>query len=180
MPRFASSSHHSLHEKSRPFRSGPQCFLEWLEDTHESGWRNQLATMKPCSRCRAFKPLAEYDHARNSRDGHHHRCIKCDRPRDKQRHRNGSMKASINGWRKRNPHAVAAHKAVREAVKAGTLKRLPCCVCGSANVIHAHHDDWSKPLVVTWFCHHCHMEHHRLERLYGRGQGFFAFMEGLA
>lgn len=75
------------------------------------------------------------------------------------------MQASIDGWRKRHPLAVVAHEAVQQAVKAGTLKRGPCCLCGSTRAVHGHHADYTKPLVVTWYCHLCHMEHHRLARL---------------
>jgi hypothetical protein len=90
------------------------------------------------------------------------------------------MQASIDGWRERHPLAVAAHKAVQQAVKAGTLKRQPCCVCGSTKAVHGHHADYTKPLIVTWHCHLCHVEHHRLERLHGKGQTLFGFMEDAA
>jgi hypothetical protein len=29
---------------------------------------------------------------------------------------------------------------------------------------------------VSWLCQLCHIEHHRLERLYGKGQKPFSFM----
>jgi hypothetical protein len=29
---------------------------------------------------------------------------------------------------------------------------------------------------VSWLCQLCHIEHHRLERLYGKGQKLFSFM----
>ena len=55
----------------------------------------------------------------------------------------------------------AQQKAWRYARK-GLIKKEPCESCGSKNNIHAHHDDYSKPLEVKWFCHKCHMEYHRL------------------
>ena len=40
-------------------------------------------------------------------------------------------------------------------IKRGKLKKGICEVCGSADV-EAHHDDYTKPLAVRWFCrlHH--------------------------
>jgi hypothetical protein len=133
-------------------------------------------TLKPCSRCRVFKSLTEFDHSRASRDNRHHRCKACDRRRDKQRLRDGTMQASISRWGERYPERIAAHKAVQQAVKAGTLERSPCASCGSTKAVHAHHEDYTRPLDVTWLCHPCHIEHHRLERLYGKGQELFSFM----
>lgn len=52
---------------------------------------------------------------------------------------------------------LAAHDAVRAAVKSGRLERRPCEECG-AEKVHAHHDDYAKPLDVRWLCpyHHVH------------------------
>lgn len=52
-----------------------------------------------------------------------------------------------------------ARRAVRQAVLNGTLKRLPCEVCGEPKT-HGHHDDYSKPLDVRWLCPKHHVEHH--------------------
>lgn len=55
---------------------------------------------------------------------------------------------------KTKPHTATA--AVGKAIKNGTLKRMPCQVCGNPKV-EAHHDDYDKPLEVMWLC----QKHHR-------------------
>ena len=45
-------------------------------------------------------------------------------------------------------------------IKRGKLKREPCKVCGAAKA-QMHHEDYSKPLAVTWLCRSCHLELHR-------------------
>lgn len=54
-----------------------------------------------------------------------------------------------------------AQLAARNAVSRGTLIKAPCEVCGTDRV-HAHHDDYSKPLEVRWLCplHHRHIHIH--------------------
>ena len=62
-------------------------------------------------------------------------------------------------WRDRNPEAYRAHNAVNNAIKVGKLVRQPCSVCGEVRSA-AHHEDYSKPFDVIWFCHRHHTEHH--------------------
>lgn len=62
-------------------------------------------------------------------------------------------------WEKKNPDIKSAHQKVRRAVKSGKLTREPCEVCGS-EIVHAHHDDYSKPLEVRWLCPHHHSVEH--------------------
>lgn len=52
----------------------------------------------------------------------------------------------------------AAHSLVSEAIRRGDLVRQPCEVCGGTIRVHAHHDDYSKPLLVRWLC----VAHHRM------------------
>ena len=54
-------------------------------------------------------------------------------------------------------------RATRDAIKAGTLVRQPCEVCGALKV-DAHHDDYSRPLSVRWLCRLHHAEHHAKAR----------------
>lgn len=44
-------------------------------------------------------------------------------------------------------------------LKRGYIEKKPCTVCGS-DVSQAHHNDYSKPLEVIWFCREHHLEHH--------------------
>lgn len=54
---------------------------------------------------------------------------------------------------------IDARKRVYSAVRNGTLVPLPCERCGDC-VAEAHHDDYSKPLVISWFCKKHHIERH--------------------
>lgn len=61
--------------------------------------------------------------------------------------------------KKRYPEHVRARELARQAIKTGTLTKQRCEVCGSENTV-AHHDDYSKPLEVRWFCRKHHREIH--------------------
>ena len=63
-------------------------------------------------------------------------------------------------WRERNPEKRKAQVAVGNALRDRRLVREPCEVCG-AEKVHAHHDDYSRPLEVRWLCRQHHAERHR-------------------
>jgi len=63
-------------------------------------------------------------------------------------------------WRKNNPEKYAAHIIVTNALASGKFVRQPCEICGNKNS-QAHHEDYSKPLVVRWLCDKHHREVHR-------------------
>lgn len=54
----------------------------------------------------------------------------------------------------RHPEKVRARSAARHSKQ---LERQPCAVCGATKV-EAHHEDYSKPLVVVWLCKKHHFE----------------------
>ena len=57
------------------------------------------------------------------------------------------------------------------ALRKGTLtKPLECEGCGPnySGKLEAHHDDYSKPLDVKWFCDPCHKQRHIELRLEAR------------
>ena len=60
--------------------------------------------------------------------------------------------------------------AVRHAVKRGRIvKSATCKRCGdSPKRMHAHHQDYSKPLEVQWLCGPCHARTHWDGHLKGR------------
>jgi hypothetical protein len=43
-------------------------------------------------------------------------------------------------------------------VRRGKIVRGPCEVCGRTDLIHGHHEDYTKPLEVRWLCR----THHRM------------------
>ena len=57
---------------------------------------------------------------------------------------------------------VRARDAVRNAVRHKSLNKNPCAICGSRERVHGHHEDYSRPLDVTWLCRDHHREAHRL------------------
>ena len=59
----------------------------------------------------------------------------------------------------RHPEKTRARRLVYWAVRRGNLQRQPCEVCGAPEV-HAHHEDYSKPLEVRWLCSAHHLAAH--------------------
>ena len=68
----------------------------------------------------------------------------------------------------RSPEARQAYKLVGQALKAGVLQPSDRCErCGKVPRkrahIHAHHDNYYKPLSVRWLCNSCHKQWHLAE-----------------
>ena len=64
-----------------------------------------------------------------------------------------------------HPERKHACAIVNNALRAGRIvKPRKCEVCGDcprSRALHAHHDDYSKPLEVRWLCSACHGVFHR-------------------
>lgn len=127
---------------------------------------------KQCCKCGEMKSMDKFYPCSQTKDGRYATCAEC-------RRLNGikyyyAHSAKISAYRKefakqhrdiyrrhskkygaKNPDKLNAHSAVRRALRAGKLKKCNCEVCGSP-FVHAHHDDYSKPLCVRWLCalHH--------------------------
>lgn len=67
---------------------------------------------------------------------------------------------SVARYRERYPEKQKARWILQAAIQRGTVKRMPCDVCGNPKS-QAHHDDYDKPLEVIWLCALHHNEHHR-------------------
>lgn len=94
-------------------------------------------------------------------------------PKVKERHKRyqatDAGKASVSGSKNKfireNPEKRAAHILVGHAVRSGRLVKPECCPCCGEfkprRQIHAHHEDYTKPLDVVWMCAKCHHDHHK-------------------
>lgn len=136
--------------------------------------------MKNCFKCKENKPLSDFYKHKAMTDGHLNKCKDCTK-RDTRRHRalrfdyyskydqkryqedgERRKKQNIHGrkWREKHPKAYKAQTAVSNAVRDGRLLKEPCLFCGAEKNIHAHHNDYSKPLDVVWLCAKCHHRMH--------------------
>lgn len=60
----------------------------------------------------------------------------------------------------RAKYKTSAGRKVLAAIKSGELVRRSCEVCGKVKA-QAHHEDYAKPLEVTWLCSYCHFQRHK-------------------
>lgn len=112
------------------------------------------------------------------RDGHLNKCKTCtkrdtkqhrqdnidevrayDRQRSKEPERRKKLAQNAVQFREKYPEKCEAYKALGNALKRGVIKKEPCVVCGSF-FVHAHHDDYTKPLDVVWLCPVHHKQRH--------------------
>lgn len=148
--------------------------------------RGVMKTEKRCCTCREVKPLDAFHRHRSQKDGRQNACKDCQRER--QRHyrqtaegrevsRRGSRrygrsergKAVRAAWEERGGWIEAELRRIRggvnNAIRTGKLVRLDYCEeCGhdgSECVIHAHHDNYCRPLDVRFLCSRCHRAWHR-------------------
>lgn len=133
---------------------------------------------KKCRQCQQEKPRRDFYNHPASADGKESTCKACKKARSAEQYatpegrakrvkyesirftfpsRKEDLRKSRNK-RRESPEGKlkeAARIAVKRAIRRGGLVRLPCEKCGNPES-EAHHDDYSKPLVVRWlcFCHH--------------------------
>ncbi len=132
--------------------------------------------MKLCSRCKIEKRKSAFYRDRSRCDKLSHRCKDCERlfkresrernlesnkERDDRYYKNhkDQKSDSRNAWRLANKLKVIAHAKLRYALSIGKVKKSNCEVCDDSRV-DGHHEDYSKPLKVKWFCRKHHMRKH--------------------
>lgn len=131
-----------------------------------------------CFKCGLEKPLSEFYEHPQMANGHLGKCKECTKKdnrinsrtektkeREKIRNKTPKRKEHIvktsRNWREQNPEKYRAHNKVNNAVRDGRLiKPKSCEECGKKDNLHAHHEDYSKPLDVIWLCVRCHGKRH--------------------
>ena len=130
---------------------------------------------KTCFKCNEEKPISEFYKHKRMKDGHLNKCIECTkkdelkrrweniekiRKHDRER---GSRQTPeyFKEYRNKYPNKDKAKNMVNNAIRDGKLFKEPCEVCGTTEKIHAHHNDYAKPLNVRWLCSAHHKQWHR-------------------
>ena len=138
-----------------------------------------------CPVCKQWKLWEEFARQAKGKNGRQCWCRACFRvynadPKQRQRNKESAtpnrasvtkhylasekgMKTRRKTERKRrehHPERLRAKDRVKYAIRIGRLVRQPCEVCGMTDRVHAHHDDYDKPLEIRWLCYVHHREHH--------------------
>lgn len=123
--------------------------------------------MKVCKKCGTEKPLCEfYSRATKCKpcyreDVKKNRDDKADYYREYDRKRgNRQPDGYLKEYRSRFPNKYKAHNLVNNSIRDGKLHPEPCEACGIVESVHAHHDDYAKPLNVRWLCAMHHQQWH--------------------
>jgi len=130
--------------------------------------------MKPCFKCQEVKPLTEFYKHKMMADGHVNKCKECNKKdvrenraiktgyyREYDRKRGNRLPENYQAeYREAYPAKYKAKNMVSNAIRDGHLFKQTCEVCGTDKYIHAHHDDYAKPLNVRWLCAAHHRQWH--------------------
>jgi len=137
--------------------------------------------MKICFKCEVEKPLSDFYKHKQMGDGHLNKCKQCTK-KDVGKHRNNNLDkiraydrdrgarqkdGYLKEYRAKYPNKYKAHSLVNGAIKREKLFPMPCETCGSNESVHAHHDDYLKPLNVRWLCA---AHHHQWHAKHGEGK----------
>lgn len=90
-------------------------------------------------------------------------CKECAPILDAQDHYKPKRNARMQIWLKTAEEKLkhAARSKVLRAIRSGRITKQPCERCGTDAHVHAHHDDYSKPLEIMWLCAQHHKDRHR-------------------
>lgn len=140
-----------------------KCETELPEDT---GFYANDSTCKECRKARVRANRAEkieyyreYDRKRANREDR----VKARQEYAKTPEGIDSANAAKKRWSEANKKKRWVSHAVNNAIRDGKLhKSQHCESCGKTDCrIEGHHDDYDKPLDVTWLCSSCHRAWHK-------------------
>ncbi len=67
---------------------------------------------------------------------------------------------SYGGTKQKCGESKVCSNQIYEMIRDGLIKKEPCKLCGDIKS-EAHHNDYTKPLKVIWFCRIHHMAFHK-------------------
>lgn len=129
--------------------------LEWLALSKfaRHGKKQRIYHLcRPCSVERTTEWRRKYAEEYNAKARIYLRAYRAKAPQ--------SARRAVKKWVAKNKEKTWAHDRVRYALKTGKLVKGSCEACDTERV-DAHHDDYTKPLVVRWLCRKHHKDAHR-------------------
>lgn len=129
---------------------------------------------KVCFKCQKLLPLSGFYRHPKMQDGYVNKCKECNkadvranraknldhyREYDRARGNRQSREYTME-YRSAFPNKYKAQTMVSNAIRDKKLFPEPCAICSGMDV-HAHHDDYLKPLNVRWLCAAHHSQWHK-------------------
>lgn len=107
-----------------------------------------------CSKCNIDKDISQFNRDRTKSRGYKSACRDCNGHGKNKKDRPKVASLKINAWNKVN-YAVRTNKIIKPDI---------CDICGVAERIESHHNDYNKPLDVVWCCKKCHIKLDEIRR----------------
>lgn len=123
-----------------------------------------MGSEKKCNRCLILKPSSCFYKDKTRPDGLQGSCSDCQRVVKKKHFElnRKRIKKRVDLWRENNKEKRHAHRMVELALLSGSIKKpVKCSVCKKRRRLDGHHEDYSKPLDVTWLCREHHIARHK-------------------
>jgi hypothetical protein len=118
---------------------------------------------KKCKICKETKSVGNFCKSSRNLDLLSRDCRKCSSERLKKYKNPGYNSESCKRYNAKNKEKRAAHRKVQHALSKGIIVRQPCLICGNTKS-EGHHEDYTQPLEVIWFCRQHHHAHHEMKR----------------
>lgn len=119
---------------------------------------------KYCKRCEKTLPISEFHKSAGKKDGRCEYCKYCKYEINKAYYSSAAGKLAVSGQTKRKwirkKLEVSARNKVNIALAEKKIFKGVCSVCGTDQLIEAHHEDHAKPFEINWLCKRHHMEIH--------------------
>lgn len=139
---------------------------------HKQMLDGHLNKCKTCVKSRVRKhrqenleQIKQYDRSRNDLP---HR-IEARRKYQKTNDYKKAHQLSNSKYRRSYNFKAKARSTLQYALKSGQIERLPCCICGNPKA-EGHHEDYSRPIDVTWLCGFHHKQRHKEINKHNRGE----------
>jgi hypothetical protein len=138
---------------------------------------------KACAKCKLVKVTSDFHKDSSKRDGYRVNCKSCVKEYQnldyvKEIKKRAAKKYYRTEWGLGEQRKISRRNWLKNKASGRakiyydvrhSLVKEPCLVCGTNTRVHAHHDDYTKPLDVMWLCPEHHSDRHKYlkERMNG-------------